>query len=191
MGERMLALEAREMAKRVRFFAGQLLTAADFEVEQTYQMEKRRLHNRLLHGVGIVEGLEVAEDDSESAGVVISPGFALDGCGNEIVVDHPTHIDIGPCGKDQCFVTLRYTEIATDAVPTGNGTSEFSRVKESFSIATAIEDPCLDGSVPILSLGRLIRQEDKWLVDADYSPCHMRVARRRSHFDSESYGQAG
>jgi hypothetical protein len=167
------------MAKRVRFFPGQMLTAADFEVEQTYQMEKQRLHNRLLHGVGIVEGLKVTEGDSPSGGVVVSPGFALDGLGNEIVADHPIHIDIGPCGKDQCFVTLRYTEIATDAVPTGSGASEFSRVEESFSIATAMEDPCLDGSASILSLARLIRQDDKWLVDADYSLCHVRVARCR------------
>ena len=53
------------MAKRVRFFAGQLLTAADFEAELTYHTEMRRLHNCSLHGVGIVEGAPRSENDSE------------------------------------------------------------------------------------------------------------------------------
>jgi hypothetical protein len=117
----MLALEATDMSKRVRFFAGQLLTAADFEAEQTYHMEMRRLHNRSLHGVGIVEGLRVSDDDTQSGEVVVSPGFALDGFGNEIVVDRPVRLDVGPCGKEICFVTLRYTEMATDPILTANG----------------------------------------------------------------------
>jgi hypothetical protein len=158
------------MAKRVRFFAGQLLTAADFEAEQTYHREMRRLHNRLLHGVGIVEGLRVSEDDSQSNAMTVSPGFALDGSGNEIVVDRPVCLTVDPCGKEICFVTLRYTETATDPVPTANGASEFSRVTEAFSLATAEEDPGQDGGGQILSLARLIRQNDRWSVDESYSP---------------------
>ena len=129
------------MAKRVRFFAGQLLTAADFEAEQTYHTEMRHLHNRLLHGIGIVEGLQVSEHDSQNDAITVSPGFALDGFGNEIVVDCPVCLTISPCEKEICFVTLRYTETATDPVPTANGASEFSRVTEAFAVATAAEDP--------------------------------------------------
>lgn len=158
------------MATRVRFFAGQLLTAADFEAEETYHREMRRLHNRSLHGVGIVEGLQVSAGDSQNGGVVVSPGFALDGFGNEIVVDRPVCLDVGSCGKEICFVTLRYAEIATDPVLAPNGASEFSRVTEGFSVATATEDPGEDASVQILSLARLIRRNDRWLVDESYSP---------------------
>jgi hypothetical protein len=165
----MLALETTDMAKRVRFFFGQLLTAADFEAEQTYHMEMRRLHNRSLHGVGIVEGLRVSDDDTQSGGVVVSPGFALDGFGNEIVVDRPVRLDVGPCGKEICFVTLRYTEMATDPILTANGSSEFSRVTEGFSVTTAADDPGQDGSAKILSLARLIWQSNQWFVDESYS----------------------
>ena len=63
---------------RVRFFEGQLLTARDLEAEQTYQMEKRRLHNRMLHGVGVVDGLAVSVEDLPSAPAIVSPGLALD-----------------------------------------------------------------------------------------------------------------
>jgi hypothetical protein len=70
--------------ERVRFFFGQLLTANDFETEQTYHIIMRRLHNRLLHGAGIVEGLRVSADDDQSGAVVVlSPGFALDGLGRD------------------------------------------------------------------------------------------------------------
>jgi hypothetical protein len=62
--------------ERVRFFDGQLLTAADFEAEQKYHLEKRRLHNRMLHGFGVVDGLRVSVAGGTDATVVVSPGFA-------------------------------------------------------------------------------------------------------------------
>ena len=75
--------------ERVRFFDGQLLTATDFEAEQRYHLEKRRLHNRMLHGFGVVDGLGVSVADGTDAAVVVSPGFALDRRGNEIIVAGP------------------------------------------------------------------------------------------------------
>lgn len=36
--------------KRVHFFVGQPLGAADFEAEQDYHRRMRHLHNRVLHG---------------------------------------------------------------------------------------------------------------------------------------------
>ena len=70
------------MLERVRFFAGQLLTAEDFEPEQNYFREKRRLHNRMLHGSGVCKGLGVSMDDGQRDTVLVSPGFAIDGLGN-------------------------------------------------------------------------------------------------------------
>ena len=45
--------------ERLKFFYGQLLGVADFQIEQRFFLEKLRLHNRCFHGVGIVCGLEV------------------------------------------------------------------------------------------------------------------------------------
>src|SRR6476646_4545423 len=107
--------------ERVRFFDGQLLTAAEFEAEQRYHLEKRRLHNRLLHGFGVVDGLGVSVSDGPNAAVVVAPGFALDRRGNEIIVDGPVRIDLNVCTGGMCFVMIQYTETATDPVPTTNG----------------------------------------------------------------------
>jgi hypothetical protein len=45
--------------RRLNYVYGQLLGAADFRSEQNYFREKQRLHNRCLHGYGVVCGLLV------------------------------------------------------------------------------------------------------------------------------------
>ncbi|HYP32043.1 MAG TPA: hypothetical protein VES00_09255 [Burkholderiaceae bacterium] len=44
---------------RLRYFYGQMLHARDLLAEQAYFREKMKLHNRCLHGWGVVCGLEV------------------------------------------------------------------------------------------------------------------------------------
>ena len=44
---------------RPRFFAGQMLNADDLNRLEAYIRGKNRLHNRQLHGWGVVNGLEV------------------------------------------------------------------------------------------------------------------------------------
>ena len=148
--------------ERVRFFDGQLLTAAEFEAEQRYHLEKRRLHNRMLHGFGVVDGLGVSVADGT---VIVSPGFALDRRGNEIIVAGPVRIDLNVCTGDVYFVTIQYTETATDPVPNTNGGVEFSRVTENFALGIATEDPDESADTQQLSLARLVRQDGQWLVD--------------------------
>lgn len=70
--------------ERNNYFYGKLLTSRDFEDEQNYMNNKRRLINRVLHGAGIVYGLDVVAVDESS--VVIQSGLALDSSGREIVV---------------------------------------------------------------------------------------------------------
>jgi len=49
--------------RRLNYIYGQLLGAADFRTEQSYFREKQRLHNRCLHGYGVVCGLLVHPAD--------------------------------------------------------------------------------------------------------------------------------
>ena len=95
--------------ERTRFFAGQLLTAADLEREQTYALERRRLHNRLLHRAGVVAGLGVTADGAGS--VVVGPGVALDRLGREIVV--PAAVTV-PIDATPSRIGLSYAEEDTD-----------------------------------------------------------------------------
>ena len=73
--------------ERNRYFYGKLLSVDDFELEQKYFNDKRRLINRFLFGPGIVSGLCVVEVDEQT--ISLETGFALDTWGREIIVDEP------------------------------------------------------------------------------------------------------
>lgn len=77
-----------------RFFAGQLLNDDDLEAIAAYVAGKNRLHNRFLHGDGVVCGLEVTCHPCGSGKVLVAGGYALDCCGNDIVVPCPEELDI-------------------------------------------------------------------------------------------------
>jgi hypothetical protein len=80
----------------LRWFTGRFITARDLTDEQDYHLGRHRLHNRLLHGWGIVCGLEVHPHDRADCAhewVWVTGGIALDCLGREIVVPHrePVH----------------------------------------------------------------------------------------------------
>ncbi len=79
--------------ERPRYFAGQLLTETELNSEQAYLLAKQRLHNRYLHGVGVVCGLEVVCHECDGW-VRVQPGYALDPCGNDIVVCEAQDFDV-------------------------------------------------------------------------------------------------
>jgi hypothetical protein len=43
---------------RNHYFTGKLMQVGDFDTEQRYGVDKLRLHNRVLHGWGVVCGLK-------------------------------------------------------------------------------------------------------------------------------------
>ena len=71
---------------RPRFFAGQLLTEEDLNRLDHYIVAKHKLHNRYLHGWGVVCGLDVQCDGCDSGSVVVTQGYALSPCGEDVVV---------------------------------------------------------------------------------------------------------
>ena len=97
--------------ERPRYFAGKLLTAEDLELEQRYHIEKRRLLNRMLHGAGVVSGLDVVAGTGDT--VTVEPGLALDACGREILICEPQQLTI-PAGGEPVSICLLYTEVETE-----------------------------------------------------------------------------
>ena len=81
-----------ETLTRPNYFAGKVLGADDLRQEQDYHRSHRRRHNRLLHGIGVVGGLEVnlqPGEKGEDPAVVVSPGVAVSPEGDELVVCEP------------------------------------------------------------------------------------------------------
>lgn len=105
---------------RPRFFAGQLLTEEDLELLTSYTVGKNRLHNQHLFGDGVVCGLLVRCHPCPDGRVVVEPGYALDCCGNDIIVPCPITLDINAmarerrrCGDDKDCVDPRKRQQAT------------------------------------------------------------------------------
>jgi hypothetical protein len=70
---------------RVAFFDGQRLAAGDLNAAAAVQRALRWLHNRSLHGWGIGLGFAVAGTKGDRQ-VQISPGYAIDCLGREIIL---------------------------------------------------------------------------------------------------------
>lgn len=83
---------ALECLCRPRFFAGQLLSEQDLNRLDQYIKNKNRLHNRSLHGWGVVNGLLVVCDPCGE--VTVTQGYAVDPCGDDIVVCKDTAVNI-------------------------------------------------------------------------------------------------
>lgn len=85
---------------RPRFFAGQLLTEEDLQQIVDYSVAKHRLHNQRLWGDGVVCGLEVTCHPCGGGTVQVNPGYALDCCGNDLVLSCPQSLDINAMIRD-------------------------------------------------------------------------------------------
>ena len=85
---------------RPRFFAGQLLTEDDLQQLGDYVVAKNRQHASHLFGAGVVCGLEVTCFPCGGGKVIVNPGYALDCCGNDIVLACPQELDINQMVRD-------------------------------------------------------------------------------------------
>src|ERR1700741_148074 len=84
---------------RNNYFKGKRLTPESFRVEQRYQLERRRLLNRTLHGWGVAQGFGVeavvepgSKEGVASGRLTIGAGLALDACGRELLLLEPRTI---------------------------------------------------------------------------------------------------
>ena len=129
--------------KRVNYFEVQLLGLDDFRAEQRYHREKRKMHNRFLHGWGVVSGLQVSVADGA---LRVEPGLALDCEGNEVLVPAPMACRL-PQSRTSAYLTVLYVERETDPAPApGTGDTDpvqHTRIDETFQLGFEPEDPCV------------------------------------------------
>ena len=81
----LIDIEVDEIATaHPNYFPGQYLLAEDFNLEHKYLNDRLRYTNKSLHVSGIIEGLTVEKEGTNS--VKITPGAAIDNQGNMIVL---------------------------------------------------------------------------------------------------------
>ncbi len=99
----------QSVVERPRYYPRQLITSDDLTLEQDYFRTRLRLHNRLLHGWGVVCGAEVrsvpkanSNDSTEREPwiVMVCPGYVLGPCGDEIFIDCKRKVDLRTRGTE-------------------------------------------------------------------------------------------
>ncbi|OUS78198.1 hypothetical protein B1748_05420 [Paenibacillus sp. MY03] len=132
--------------ERNRYFYGKLLTVRDFESEQKYFNDKRRLLNRLMFGSGVLSGMSVVAVDDKT--VSVEMGVAIDYIGREIVIPAPVTMKLSMIEgftnneyKKNVYLCVAYDEKGKEPVHSvGNASvrsgevSEYNRVLESYRL---------------------------------------------------------
>lgn len=141
--------------ERNKYFYGKLLSVDDFELEQRYINNKRRMANSFLYGTGVVAGLYVVRVDEKT--ISVESGFALDAFGREIVIDTPVIKKLSliegfkncveESEKDYVYLCLNYSEeeagivhnVAGNSVLQGEET--FNKIKETYQLYLTDMEP--------------------------------------------------
>ena len=160
--------------QRVRYFFGQLLSARDFQDEQSYHIGMRRHLVQCLLGAGVVRGLDVeVEGTGGQATVSVSPGCAVTAHGDLLVVDRCVRCTLRVPGS-RVVVSLFHLEREVREVPAAaSPATEASRIEERVGIECAT-DPSGDG----VAIARLVLSDDGWHRDPTFAPV------RSSHLSS-------
>ena len=151
--------------ERNKYFYGKLLSVDDFELEQDYMNNKRRMLNRYLNGCGVVAGLYVVELDEQT--ISVEAGIALDATGREIVMDVPVVKKLsmldgfeacrGAQDRPYVYLCLEYGETETDRVHnvTKNGLSDrggedadYNKIREGCRLYLTDREPELENMSP-------------------------------------------
>lgn len=140
-------------AQRPVFFEGQYLGADDLIALITYLRGQDARHSLGLHSWGIAIGLDLVETTTPDGEIetVITPGFAVDGYGRQIVVTEPHPLSAALFeGRDpgEVPVWIRYEATEGQGVRRGfevcTTDDTFRRLHESFAIELGPRDRFVD-----------------------------------------------
>lgn len=164
--------------ERNNYYFGKLLTARDFEAEQQYANDKRRLVNRLMFGRGVAAGLGVIQADDSS--LVLQAGCALDAAGREIVVPETTVVKLSTIdGYDElstnsAYLGISYNEEASDEVFSVMSAEEgvqHNKVRESYRLTLLDESLAARIAMPMDEYAsRTVIYADSEVQISQYTP---------------------
>ena len=159
--------------KRINFFKGFVTTTKDWNNAESYHVEKRKLHNRCFHGAGVVPGyrkeLAVRARGRPDMSIEISPGYGIDGTGNDLLL---WETEIKSINKGDfklpmtIYVVAKYVEEFTDFIAYKENLDfkGHRRILEKTRIDISITEPDVKSEI---ELARIRLTEDaKRITDA-------------------------
>lgn len=129
---------------RNNYFYGKLLSVRDFQEEQKYYNDKRRLSHFFTTGAGVVSGMNIVLLDEKT--ISLEQGFALDYTGREIIVEEAVTKKISTIeGFDDigdtktAYICIAYQEKEEELIHAMTGklagkNKYYNRIKESYKL---------------------------------------------------------
>jgi len=163
--------------KRVNYFAGKMLTPEDFRTEQQYFKDRMKLHNRFLHGYGIVSGLGVSISAKSPEAIVVSPGYAIDPQGNDVILSMDMQGSF-PSAGTAAYLVLCWAEREVDLMPISYSGGEgeqlvASRIEEYALLKYETDKRKADQTGVVLA--RLKKIRGKWKIDKQFRTHRVRT----------------
>ena len=170
-------IELPQNLKRVNYYAGKLLTAEDFQTEQQYFKDRIKLHNRFLHGYGIVSGLEVSISSKLPEALTVSRGYAIDPLGNDVILPMDMQASF-PTAGIAVYLVLCWAERGIDLMPMLSSGGEGEQLT-----ASRIEEYALlkyetnkhQANQTGVVLARLKKIRGKWKIDKQFRAHRVRA----------------
>jgi len=130
----------------VKAFDGMSVTAEVWSQAHGEHRQALRAHDLVLHGSGIICGLEVTANDPPNQYVYISPGAAINPAGNLIVLTEIVAYDFGPKVEGSLYLVLGHGERES-----GGAEAEVKYTHDEFVIAARPSLP----KRPVVELARV------------------------------------
>jgi hypothetical protein len=136
--------------KRVNPFPGLAIDVDTWRDAHNYSRDQQRMHNLIYHQPGMVEGLQVTENDPPDFSVNIHPGVAMDSQGNMLIVRNVYHYHIQCREKKTIFLIIQFREVLDGPYQPPEG-GQPTRVLDGYRIQERDSLP----EEPYLELARL------------------------------------
>jgi hypothetical protein len=133
--------------ERPNYFCGHLLTDADLSKDQWYFREKNKLYHRTLHGHGIVCGLRLTCEPDCCGGISVDKGYAIDDCGNDLVVCEPITVDVIGILRDKGYLV---ESPPVDPCKPKEHRAE-CKVRQCFYVAACYQEELSDFTTPLVT----------------------------------------
>ncbi|MEZ4469785.1 MAG: hypothetical protein R3F60_03070 [bacterium] len=149
---------SRGSFKRINFFKGFLTTEQDWNDAERYHVEKRKLHNRMFHAPGVVNGhgddLKVQSRGRGDLSLEVGAGYAIDGQGSDIFLLEKQIKTLNPADfklPQTIYLVLRYVEEFDDFIAYKENLDYqgHRRVREDSKIEFSIVEPNIDLEVEL------------------------------------------
>jgi hypothetical protein len=126
---------------RVNPFRGLLIDESTWADAHDYHTNQMRFHLLALHGIGIVQGLEVVASQPPDMNVLVRPGVAIDPEGRLLMLSEQRVLPIPPQNNfATVFIVLEYSERATQVQNvTEGGKPQIARVLEECQVRASLE----------------------------------------------------